>query len=244
MISLFKQNIHDILKLDVNSYFKGEERRIKKMKKVYGEKKATDGSLLNLLYSQFFKKKQLIPRRSIGRALLHLDETKIGLEEGAFETKFYKEIENSATMAMVPLYLKVLRLFISVLGMASISTTISSISLHETFITSGKEQIRVNLLDGTEEWLKIGPLVFQILYFLEVICVHSRVEFFVYLDITVLIVSGLLDAYCFSINGVFALTTGQVSIRILLMSYMWIRSWYNSVNKSNDMFEAVCNHDR
>lgn len=243
MISLFKQNIRNTLKLDAGSYLKGEERRMEKMKKLYQEKKLVDGSLFNAFYSRFLKRSQLIPRQSISNALLRLDASKLGTNY-SFENDFFKEIEQSAFKAMVPLYIQVFRLFTSVLGVAMISTTVSAAVLSESFITVGGKQLDVKLLDGMKEWLLFGTLFFQSLFLLEVIFVHSRIEFFIYLDILILIASAFFDIFCFVQDSWGSLNSDQVVVLVLFMTYMWFRSWFSSIEMSNDMFEAICKYDR
>ena len=244
MLSFYKQQIQKMLKLEATSYYERESKRTQKIKLLIEQAKVIDRSLLHLFYSRFCKKERMVPRASIGLTLLSLDESFIGSNECSYHFHTFNGIKSSARSAMIPLYLKVLRLTISILGLTVIAFAISLTLLNETSVTVDNKQIPLDLLNGLEEWLVAGSLVFQALFMIEVFCFHSRVKFGIYVDIVVLCATGIFNVLVLAQNNFSEISLSQVFIYIIYLTYMWIRSWSDCMGRLSKAFDDICLQDR
>lgn len=258
MLSLFKQHVRDLLKLDPKRFFDEEERRNMVINEAYQEKSEREGSILSAIHALCSRNdegssylgdndapKSAIARKRLSSVLLSIDDTKVGTKDFQESQQFrYEEAKGAARKATAPIYGNVARTFIPILGITMIGVTISWNLLAETMILVKKEKVNVEQLFFMEDTLKVGTIVFQVIFFLETIFVHNRALLFTYIDIMFSVISFAVDWYWFENDLWASFDTSQLIFYSLLMGYMSLRAWTMAVDHSSDFFASVSKHER
>mmetsp|Transcript_9287 Transcript_9287/g.13747 ORF Transcript_9287/g.13747 Transcript_9287/m.13747 type:complete len:959 (+) Transcript_9287:157-3033(+) len=256
MLSLFKQHVRDLLKLDPKNFFDEEERRNMIINEAYREKRMREGSIFNLIRAPCRRSDEetsyltdapvsAIKRKRLSSALLSIDDSKVGTTDFHESQKFrYKEVKGAARRATVPIYGNVARTLIPILGITMIGVTLSWNMLAEQLVLIKKEKVHVDQLFFMEDTLKVGTIIFQVIFFLETIFVHNRAQFLTYIDVVFSLISFAVDWYWFENDLWASFDTSQLFYYSLLMGYMALRAWTMAVDNSSDFFAAVSKHER
>jgi len=235
VLSMLKQHVHQLLRLDTTKYLTEQELRDRKIRYVsetrgYSEKpivslSCSKKSSSDLEARNKSKQKRMMmgdlkgsdhcSRRDSSLVVSIRDLQNIVTEK---ERKMsLKDIHKESRKARLPIFGSVAALFIPVLGAAIIGLTISW------------NTILIDLYPFMEDTLKIATIIFQSIFALVTFFVHDRTEFLTYIDVVVSIVSVFADYYWFATDRWCNLNTRDLVSFSLLLGYMTIRTWYNAV---------------
>lgn len=232
ILSMLKQHIYQLRRLDVATYKQEKELRDRKTMHLHMHQQ-TKRSSNHFLGEPFGLQKaprsysvrdlEALPMGTGGRLNRSRLSTSIQTIGNAQDTAGLKislnEIKREAARAMRPIYGAVATVLLPAFGVAAIGLTISWNTLP------------IELYPSMDIVLQVVTIVFQALFGLVAIFfMHDKSHFLFYVDLLMVLISAFADWYWFERDLWASFSTSDLCNYILLAGYMTLRLWYTAVN--------------
>lgn len=240
VLSMLKQHVHQLLRLDPNNYFAEQELLDKKIRYVSSSYRHEEKSVCHLPCSRSRKNEgyglDAAPHQPKQPKLMMGDLRSSENQNQKRESRLassirdlqeimtdnerkmtLKDIRNQSRRARLPIIASVALLLVPVLGVTTIGLTLSW------------NTILIDLYPWMIDTLKIATIVFQSVFALIALFVHNRSEFLTYIDVAVSMVSVFADWYWFANDRWCNMNSGDLVYFSILLGYMTLRTWYNAV---------------
>lgn len=221
ILSLFKQQVHQLLRLDPETHFRDLKIYLNKVEEVEFAKRSRKGSVAGLLYRSFFHQKSYLHlkeekgefvKESILKTMSRCNE---GDELSRQEYRStVAQMKKAAFQATRSIYGTV---FLGILP----ATGVSLIGLMVSWSTGSFE-----LSSGMVKFVKVFTAVFQACFAVFPFFILDATKFLTSIDIVMTIIAPFADWYWWQKSqGNHALDAGQLTLYCLLMGYMVMRLW-------------------
>mmetsp|Transcript_27327 Transcript_27327/g.49639 ORF Transcript_27327/g.49639 Transcript_27327/m.49639 type:complete len:893 (-) Transcript_27327:132-2810(-) len=247
ILSMFKRHVRQLLRLDPSLFFEEKLRRNQKINQLYNNSNASSGSIYQSfttgggIGSENCLRKREVTTDHEGDSSSRLPTARFSLSASirdlpTLQSKnkwaaSLQEIKLRSMKAQIPIYMGVILLIPSSLGVCMIGLTLSWNTIPNL------------LLDGMENFLKGGTLLFQTIFTSIVLFLHNRSELLTFLDVVVILISALADWFWFAKGRWTHFQTGDMIYYLLLMGYMTLRCSHTALRTSEKSWRKEATSD-
>ena len=238
MLSLFRQHISSLLKLDTDKHIKESERKVAKINNIYLKTRESEKSLTSKLFGSY--------NADID---LECDDTKlqsagINVPTNDVNEDVIASIKEKA-MAQVNLYiLQVALSLVPILGVVTLGLSLSWNTLSEHTIVVKGEEIPVEPLPGSREVLIVCTILMQLLVLIETIVIRSAARMSTFLD-WIFITVGVFNTWYWLEKDLWcSFDHSQNLFYSLQIGYMTFRAWEIATNFGSSFFNSLSKYEQ
>jgi hypothetical protein len=238
VLSLFKQHVHQLLRLDPANHFLNLERHQRKIRLIEKAEEPRKASLAKKVAASCRARSTQDDRPSKNKrdSVVQSIRNRIAIHDSVREMEgsdrqlvrlSMQAMRSAASRASRSIYGVVLLAIMPVLGISLIALTISW------------NTIDIELYVGMVEALMVLTAVFQFSFAVVACCVWDASQFAAFIDITVCLIMPFADWYWFGHyerNGV--LSPSDITAYSLLMGYLTARAWSMTVKPRHRPWRA------